>query len=68
VLPPVPLNHRVCAPDTELGGYRIARGTELISSICHTHRLPELFPEPGASVVLIAAPSAATCARCWRSA
>lgn len=46
LLPPVPFNHRVCAGDTEIGGYRIARGTELISSIYHTHRLSELFPEP----------------------
>jgi cytochrome P450 len=46
VLPPVPFNHRVSAEDTELGGFAVPRGTELIASIYRTQRMPELFPEP----------------------
>jgi cytochrome P450 len=36
VLPPVPFNHRLCAENSELGGFEVARGTELISSIYRT--------------------------------
>jgi cytochrome P450 len=46
LLPPAPFNHRVAAADTELGGCHIARGTEVISSAYHTHRMPEIFTEP----------------------
>jgi cytochrome P450 len=46
LLPPVPLNHRIAAVDTELGGHAIPRGTELISSVFHTHRVPEVYAEP----------------------
>lgn len=46
LLPPAPFNHRIAAEDSELGGYFIPRGTELISSVYHTHRMPELYPEP----------------------
>jgi cytochrome P450 len=46
ILPPVPLNHRITAVETELGGYTIPRGTEVISSIYHTHRMPELYERP----------------------
>jgi cytochrome P450 len=46
LLPPAPLNHRIAAHGTELGGYAIERGTELISSAYHTHRMPEIFAEP----------------------
>jgi cytochrome P450 len=46
LFPPAPLNHRVTARDSELLGYHIPRGTEVLSSIYHTHRLPELFPHP----------------------
>jgi cytochrome P450 len=45
ILPPVPFNHRISAEDTELGGYSVPRGTELIASIYRTQRMPELFPE-----------------------
>jgi cytochrome P450 len=45
ILPPVPFNHRISAEDTELGGYAVPRGTELIASIYRTQRMPELFPE-----------------------
>jgi cytochrome P450 len=46
LFPPAPLNHRVTARDSELLDYRIPRGTEVLSSIYHTHRLPELYPNP----------------------
>lgn len=47
LLPPAPFNHRIAAEDTELEGYAIPRGTELISSVYHTHRVPDVFPQPG---------------------
>ncbi|MEP7053014.1 MAG: cytochrome P450, partial [Pseudomonadota bacterium] len=46
LFPPAPLNHRITARDSELLGYAIPRGTEVLSSIYHTHRMPELYPEP----------------------
>jgi cytochrome P450 len=46
LLPPAPLNHRIAAVDTELGGYSVPRGTELISSVYHTHRVAEIYAEP----------------------
>jgi cytochrome P450 len=47
LLPPAPLNHRVAAEDTELGGHVIPRGTELLSSVYHTHRMPDVYERPG---------------------
>jgi cytochrome P450 len=46
LLPPAPLNHRIAAEDTELGGHVIPRGTELLSSAYHTHRLPDIYSNP----------------------
>jgi cytochrome P450 len=46
LLPPAPFNHRIAALDTELGGHGIPRGTELVSSVYHTHRMPEVYAEP----------------------
>ena len=46
LFPPAPLNHRLAASDCELGGYRLRAGTEVISSIYHTHRLPEIYADP----------------------
>lgn len=46
LFPPVPMNHRLAAQDCSLGQYAIKQGTELFSSIYHTHRLPDWFPEP----------------------
>ena len=46
LFPPAPLNHRITARDAELGEYRIPAGTEVLSSIYHTHRIAELYPEP----------------------
>ncbi len=46
LFPPAPLNHRITARDSELGEYRIPAGTEVLSSIYHTHRMPDLYPEP----------------------
>jgi cytochrome P450 len=46
ILPPVPFNHRIVGQETELGGYVLPRGTEVLSSIYHTQRIPDIFPEP----------------------
>ncbi|HWZ92894.1 MAG TPA: cytochrome P450 [Polyangiaceae bacterium] len=46
LFPPAPMNHRITARDSELGDYRIPAGTEILASIYHTHRMPELYPEP----------------------
>ncbi len=46
LFPPAPLNHRITARDSELGAFAIPAGTEVLSSIYHTHRMPELYPDP----------------------
>jgi cytochrome P450 len=46
LFPPAPMNHRVTSHDTELGGFVIPRGSEVLSSAYHTHRDPEFFPDP----------------------
>ncbi|MEP7287522.1 MAG: cytochrome P450 [Chloroflexota bacterium] len=46
VLPPVPLNHRIIAEPTELGGYLLPAHSEVFVSIYHTHHDPELYPQP----------------------
>jgi cytochrome P450 len=46
IFPPAPLNHRVTARDAELGGFQLPAGTEILSSIYHTHRMADLYPEP----------------------
>ncbi|MBX3082164.1 MAG: cytochrome P450 [Anaerolineae bacterium] len=46
ILPPVPFLLRVAMEDTDLGGYRIGRGSEVIYSPFITHHSPDLYPEP----------------------
>ncbi len=46
ILPPVPWNGRICSRDTELGGYRLPAGCEVLAGIHHTHHMPELYPLP----------------------
>ncbi len=46
IFPPAPLNHRITARDSALADYQIPAGTEILSSIYHTHRMPELYPDP----------------------
>jgi cytochrome P450 len=46
IFPPAPLNHRVTARDSVLGAFAVPAGTEILSSIYHTHRMPEIYPEP----------------------
>lgn len=46
LLPPAPLNHRIAAEPCELMGHYIPRGTELVSSAFHTHRMPEIYAQP----------------------
>lgn len=46
LFPPAPLNHRITARDSSLGEYAIPRGTEVLASIYHTHRIPEIYADP----------------------
>lgn len=48
VLSPVPWNGRVTSKATELGGYALPAGTEVLVSIYQTHHMPELYPDPEA--------------------
>jgi cytochrome P450 len=46
ILSPVPWNGRVTAKATELGGYALPAGTEVLVSIYQTHQMPDLYPDP----------------------
>jgi cytochrome P450 len=46
LLPPFPLVNRVASPSRQLGGYEVPEGAEVIMSIYHTHRMPEMYDEP----------------------
>lgn len=46
LFPPIPLLTRVATQDVVLGGYRIPKRTEIYLSLQHTHRQPDVFPEP----------------------
>jgi cytochrome P450 len=48
LLPPFPLVNRVASPDGVLGGFEVKEGTEVIMSIYHTHRMPDMYTEPDA--------------------
>lgn len=48
VLTSIPWNGRITSKVTELGGYEIPKGTEVLVSIYHTHHMPEIYPEPEA--------------------
>lgn len=48
LMPPFPVVNRVASPNGHLGGYEVPNNTEVIMSIYHTHRMPELYPEPDA--------------------
>jgi len=48
ILPPFPLVNRVASPSRHLDGYEIPEGAEVIMSIYHTHRIPELYTDPAA--------------------
>lgn len=45
--PPVVMSARRVAEDFEFQGYRVPAGTMLLYSPYVTHRMPELWPEPG---------------------
>lgn len=47
LLPAAPWTTRIAAAETELGGYRVARGTEVVVSIYHTNREESFYSEPG---------------------
>jgi cytochrome P450 len=46
--PPVYLIARRASEDTEVGGYPIPRGTEVVIWVYMAHRDPRFFPDPGA--------------------
>jgi cytochrome P450 len=48
VLPPFPIVNRVAAENQRLGGYDIPERAEVLMSIYHTHRMPELYAQPDA--------------------
>lgn len=48
LLPPAPWTTRIAATDTEIGGYTIPRGTEVVLSIFHTHRVEPIYDQPNA--------------------
>jgi cytochrome P450 len=48
LLPPAPWTARETSRPTTLLGFDLEEGTEVIPAIFHTHRMPELWPEPDA--------------------
>ena len=46
ILTPVPWNARATSQPTVLEGYELPTGTEVWVSIFHTHRNPDIYPEP----------------------
>ena len=48
LFPPIPFVSRVSNEAVELGGYRVPARTELHLSMYHTHRDPDIYPEPNA--------------------
>jgi cytochrome P450 len=46
ILPPVVYAPRTAMQPTDLGPYRLARGTLVVTSHYVTHRLPEIYPQP----------------------
>jgi cytochrome P450 len=46
LIPPVPSLPRRALKDVEFAGHRIPAGTQVGISIAHTHKMPELWPDP----------------------
>jgi len=46
LIPPIPLLSRVATEQVVLGGHNVPARTELYLSIYHTHRDPQVFPDP----------------------
>lgn len=44
--PPAPWTTRIAAVDAEVGGHAIPRGTEVVLSIFHTHRIESMYNQP----------------------
>ena len=44
--PPAYLTSRLAIRDVEIGGHRIAEGTDVIANICGMQRRSEYFPDP----------------------
>ncbi len=47
LFPSFPITHRVVGQETELAGFIIPKRAEIGMSVYHTHRIPELYEEPG---------------------
>ncbi len=45
--PPAYLTSRLAEEEVEIGGHRIAPGTDVIANVYAMHRRPEYFPDPG---------------------
>ncbi len=48
ILTAIPWNGRITSEPTELAGYPLPQGTEVLVSIYHTHHMPEIYPNPEA--------------------
>jgi cytochrome P450 len=48
ILPPFPMLNRIAATRRTIGQYEIPPGAEVIMSIYHTHRMPDLYAQPSA--------------------
>ena len=46
LLPPAPWTTRIASSDAEIDGYFIPRGTEVVISIFHTHRVEPIYQQP----------------------
>jgi cytochrome P450 len=46
LLPPAPWTTRIASSDSEIGGHFIPRGTEVVISIFHTHRVEPIYQQP----------------------
>src|ERR1700733_129556 len=46
LMPPVAFSFRTPIHDVELGGFALRMGDKIILSHYHTHRIPDVFPEP----------------------
>lgn len=47
LFPSFPITHRVVGQETALAGFTIPERTEIGMSVYHTHRIPELYEDPG---------------------
>jgi cytochrome P450 len=46
LIPPVAFSYRTSIRDVNLGGFALRKGDKILLSHYHTHRIPDVFPEP----------------------